>query len=892
MMKGLMPRGGELRPVENLAYFTNAESAALPTSRNDLSTKVNASASVEKRPHKQLSKIKDFFTTTGVRPFSEFHSPTSAGPLSAKSEISVLVGHSEFAKFTLKPTKSQAMSDSSSIPIRSVQSQDTMEDNLDSSDQVNSETSSIKQRKSSRPSKRIEKQQQILSMLSPRKLFDFLVVVSLVVETIEDPVGRLKQRYLIPKITYRFPPELATNSSDSIPSVQTTSTDDVFVSDQSLLDNIPLFCFPEWDKSSETNMPVTVDEFIASDRSSSYLTESETFSFVLTDIQQTKRFGYCRRLLSDVSVESDIPVSPTGATTDVVINASTKYITRRKKLPEVFCVVSPAGCFSLFNQLLNIVEQRRGSGNKTDIYTFLKAVIAQPFPKPGRTITIKTFAVSLPPLMKFSNPDLRSLDVESKADSQPIQEYQLYRPIDVASLEHVSFTKFFASINLTSSAILNGVAPQSPFQTLVALLAALLLERRIIFVSKSLQTLSDCCNAAMSLIYPLEWQHVFIPILPRRLMDFLSSPTPYIIGVLKSEIDQIIPPKEYSGSIYSAMPLLDLDEVFVLDVDTGVILRHDTDEQDRSFIPFYLINRLKTLLDAYVFREYTISKMHLRSNPNDTQSAPESETQLINTAIADTLLKFFILLFGCYRECMDVEVVEVSSSQSGLSTKGIKSSGDLHDSTWERNNETLGNSPLPRHELHKSRSEDVVGNAEHIRVWFDTASFIQSHPLVLGTADSPWLGDIQSIGTTFHVRVPSNHSMQAKKSAPHLKSLSAHSSAIPSALQRTVIAQFLTTVSISQSFQYFIQIREDAFQYHYQAQLEKSKGKRQYDWLDLMTDADRKSGRNSNPEQPKLKDVPSGLKSYYALSQSRFEKKVSQMEHELAQKMQSRVNTS
>jgi hypothetical protein len=37
-----------------------------------------------------------------------------------------------------------------------------------------------------------------------------------------------------------------------------------------------------------------------------------------------------------------------------------------------------------------------------------------------------------------------------------------------------------------------------------------------------------------SLLYPFEWQHVFVPVLPACLTEFVGSPTPFIMGIHKS----------------------------------------------------------------------------------------------------------------------------------------------------------------------------------------------------------------------------------------------------------------------------------------------------------------------------------------------------------------------
>jgi hypothetical protein len=66
---------------------------------------------------------------------------------------------------------------------------------------------------------------------------------------------------------------------------------------------------------------------------------------------------------------------------------------------------------------------------------------------------------------------------------------------------------------------------------MVGMLGALLHERRIIVKSKNPARLSACVQAANDLLYPLVWHHIFIPILPESLIDYLSAPMPFLIGV-------------------------------------------------------------------------------------------------------------------------------------------------------------------------------------------------------------------------------------------------------------------------------------------------------------------------------------------------------------------------
>lgn len=85
-----------------------------------------------------------------------------------------------------------------------------------------------------------------------------------------------------------------------------------------------------------------------------------------------------------------------------------------------------------------------------------------------------------------------------------------------------------------------------------------------------------------ALIRPLSWPHTFIPIVPDNLLDLCDNPTPYLMGILRSNLNKvkelIIENKEdidrrqvrqQSGYLYN--PPMQMDFVFV-DIDAGVVV--------------------------------------------------------------------------------------------------------------------------------------------------------------------------------------------------------------------------------------------------------------------------------------------------------------------------------
>ena len=85
--------------------------------------------------------------------------------------------------------------------------------------------------------------------------------------------------------------------------------------------------------------------------------------------------------------------------------------------------------------------------------------------------------------------------------------------------------------------------------TIVSLVEYLLLERRVIISATKPGVLTSTVNALHALLNPFIWhvsspwrdtlnlnqrQHVFIPILPKSMLDYCSAPMPFFIGILAS----------------------------------------------------------------------------------------------------------------------------------------------------------------------------------------------------------------------------------------------------------------------------------------------------------------------------------------------------------------------
>ena len=94
---------------------------------------------------------------------------------------------------------------------------------------------------------------------------------------------------------------------------------------------------------------------------------------------------------------------------------------------------------------------------------------------------------------------------------------------------------------------------------MITVFECLLLESRVVFVSKTLGRLSSCVSSALALLNPFQWQYVFIPILPSSLLSYCCAPMPFIVGAIESSLGEIL-----------SMPT---EELLIVQLDQGKFLQ-------------------------------------------------------------------------------------------------------------------------------------------------------------------------------------------------------------------------------------------------------------------------------------------------------------------------------
>ncbi|XP_050782190.1 DENN domain-containing protein 1A isoform X6 [Gopherus flavomarginatus] len=237
-----------------------------------------------------------------------------------------------------------------------------------------------------------------------------------------------------------------------------------------------------------------------------------------------------------------------------------------------FCILSYLPWFEVFYKLLNILADYTAKGQDSQRNELLETLHKLPIPDPGTPVNLSVHSY-------FSVPDITELP------SIP---------------ENRNLTEYFVAVDVNN---------------MLHLYASMLYERRILICCSKLSTLTACVHGSAAMLYPMFWQHVYIPVLPPHLLDYCCAPMPYLIGIHLSLMEKV--------------RNMALEDVVILNVDT---------------------NTLETPFDD------------LQNLPSDVVSALKNRLKKVSTTTGDGVARAFLKaqasFFGSYRNALKIEPEE------------------------------------------------------------------------------------------------------------------------------------------------------------------------------------------------------------------------------------------
>ncbi|XP_055060078.2 DENN domain-containing protein 1B isoform X1 [Misgurnus anguillicaudatus] len=282
------------------------------------------------------------------------------------------------------------------------------------------------------------------------------------------------------------------------------------------------------------------------------------FTFVLTDLEGCQRFGFCRLTSSSQTC---------------------------------LCILSYLPWFEVFYKLLNNLADYMTKGQTNEMKELLTLLHNHPVPPANGSIT----------LQMGGNIQIRR-EMPGICGHTPNGEESEGIPYFIAP-DPKALPSIPESRNLTELVVAVDVG------NLLQLYASMLFERRILIYCSKLSTLTACVHACNGMLFPMYWQHIFIPVLPPHLLDYCCAPMPYLIGVHSSLAERV---KSRA-----------LEDVVILNVDTNTL---ESPYQDLKKIPADVVAGLKVRL--------------------------KKQAALVGSGVSRSFLRSQALLFGGYRDAL------------------------------------------------------------------------------------------------------------------------------------------------------------------------------------------------------------------------------------------------
>ncbi|XP_053368793.1 DENN domain-containing protein 1B [Clarias gariepinus] len=230
------------------------------------------------------------------------------------------------------------------------------------------------------------------------------------------------------------------------------------------------------------------------------------------------------------------------------------------------CLLSYLPWFENYYKLLNTLADYLTKHQENELKDVLEKLHALAVPKPNKNVALSLH-------LHFVAPDI------SRLPTIP---------------ENRNLTEYFVAVDVNN---------------MLHLYASMLHERRIIITSSKLSTLTACVHGSASMLYPMHWQHIYIPVLPPHLLDYCCAPMPYLIGVHLSLLERV---KSRS-----------LEDVIILNVDTNTL---ESPADDLHNLPSDVVSSLKSKL--------------------------KKQSTATGSGVARAFLRSQAALFGSYRDAL------------------------------------------------------------------------------------------------------------------------------------------------------------------------------------------------------------------------------------------------
>nr|XP_021146276.1 DENN domain-containing protein 3 [Columba livia] len=195
-------------------------------------------------------------------------------------------------------------------------------------------------------------------------------------------------------------------------------------------------------------------------------------------------------------------------------------------------------------------------------------------------------------------------------------------------------------------------------EQVLQIMTCILTERRIVFFSSDWALLTLIAECFMLYLHPLQWQHTFVPILSRQMLDFVMAPTSFLMGCHTDHFEVVS---------------TETEDLILINIDNGDIT-HSKMVEEEPEIPDVPAQAAETFIKRVESLQlhYDLELCHLRASVDlgELQMRRRAWQQKLNTEVQQTALQLIVNIFREVKDHLNYEH-RVFNSEEFLKTRAV-----------------------------------------------------------------------------------------------------------------------------------------------------------------------------------------------------------------------------
>ncbi|XP_072531434.1 DENN domain-containing protein 3 [Salminus brasiliensis] len=176
-------------------------------------------------------------------------------------------------------------------------------------------------------------------------------------------------------------------------------------------------------------------------------------------------------------------------------------------------------------------------------------------------------------------------------------------------------------------------------EQILQVICSILTEQRVVLFSSDWARLTLVAECFMFFIHPLHWQHPFVPVLSRQMLDFLMAPTAYLMGCHLHHLEEVASETE---------------DLILVDIDDGTV--SSSCDADLPEMPLIAVECFKRRVEGlHIHYDLELCRQGSSSDLSDLRVRRRQWQRKLNSEILNVTLELIVNIFRGVHDHLNFE---------------------------------------------------------------------------------------------------------------------------------------------------------------------------------------------------------------------------------------------